>query len=87
MTMARPTRPVVWIGSSKQDLSDLPPEVKASFGMRLYEAQRRATPLDMKPLPQFGSGVCELREGFRGNAYRLIYVTVSGGRCTYCTLS
>ena len=28
----------------------------------------------MKPLPQFGTGVYELRESFNRNAYRLIYV-------------
>ena len=28
----------------------------------------------MKPMPQFGGGVFELREQFEGNAYRLMYV-------------
>jgi phage-related protein len=28
----------------------------------------------MKPLPQFGTGVYELRESFGRNAYRLMYV-------------
>jgi phage-related protein len=53
---ASPVRPVVWMGSSKSDLSAMPSEVKASFGVRLYELQQGATPLDMKPLPQFGAG-------------------------------
>ena len=48
--------------------------MKGSFGLRLFELQRGGTPLDMKPLPQFGPGVYELREGFDGNAYRLMYV-------------
>jgi predicted XRE-type DNA-binding protein len=47
---------------------------KGSFGSRLYELQQGKTPLDIKPLSQFGSGVYELRESFDGNAYRLIYV-------------
>jgi phage-related protein len=67
-------RPIIWIGSSKDDLSALPPEVKASFGLRLFEVQQGKTPLDMKPLPQFGSGVHELRESFDGNAFRGVYV-------------
>ena len=67
-------RPVVWIGSSKRDLVALPREVKLSFGFRLYELQQGKTPLDIKPLPQFGSGVYELREGFDRNAYRMMYV-------------
>ena len=28
----------------------------------------------MKPLPQFGTGVYELRESFDRNAYRVMYV-------------
>jgi len=67
-------RPVVWIAGSKRDLSALPREVKGSFGSRLYELQQGKTPLDMKPLSQFGSGVYELRESFDRNAYRMMYV-------------
>ena len=67
-------RPVVWIASSKDDLSSLPREVKGSFGFRLYELQQGKTPLNMKPLSQFGSGVYELRESFDRNAYRMMYV-------------
>ncbi len=69
-----PPKPVVWIGSSKADISTLPDPVKASFGHRLGEVQRGRTPLDTKPLPQFGTGVFELRERFDGNAYRVMYV-------------
>jgi phage-related protein len=71
-------RPIVWIASSKDDISALPDEVKASFGMRLYELQIGNTPHDMKALPQFGSGVFELREGFDGNAYRAVYAVKLG---------
>jgi phage-related protein len=69
-----PPKPVVWIGSSKADISELPDPVKASFGHRLGEVQRGRVPLDTKPLPQFGSGVFELRERFDGYAYRVMYV-------------
>ncbi|HEX9461564.1 MAG TPA: type II toxin-antitoxin system RelE/ParE family toxin [Alphaproteobacteria bacterium] len=62
------------MAGSKDDLSALPREVKASFGSRLFELQRGKTPLDMKPLPQFGAGVYELRERFDRNAYRVVYV-------------
>jgi phage-related protein len=67
-------RPVVWIAGSKDDLATLPPEVKGSFGFRLFELQQGKTPLDIKPLSQFGSGVYELRESFGRNAYRMMYV-------------
>jgi phage-related protein len=65
---------VVWIGSSKDDLSALPAPVKVSFGYRLRQVQQGKTPADMKPLPQFGTGVFELREAFGGNAFRAVYV-------------
>lgn len=67
-------RPIIWVGSSKEDISALPGSVKASFGHRLRQLQDGETPLDMKPLPQFGGGVFELRERFDQNAYRLMYV-------------
>jgi phage-related protein len=69
-----PVRPIAWVGGSKDDLSAMPREVKASFGSRLFELQRGMSPLDMKPLPQFGTGVYELRERFERNAYRVVYV-------------
>ena len=50
--------------------------------MRLYELQQGGTPLDMKPVTQFGAGVCELRESFDTNAYRVVYV-VNLGKALY----
>lgn len=63
---------LIWVGSSKDDISNLPNPVKGSFGHRLREVQSSKAPLDMKLLRQFGSGVYEFREQFAGNAYRLI---------------
>jgi len=68
------SRVIVWMGSSKEDISALPSPVKASLGHRLRQLQDGKTPLDMKPLPEFGPGVFELRERFDRNAYRLMYV-------------
>ena len=68
------SKPVMWVGSSKDDISALPGRVKASLGHRLRQVQNGETPLDMKPLTQFGTGVFELRERFEKNAYRLVYV-------------
>ncbi len=79
---ARTVRRIIWIASSKDDLSALPDDVKASFGLRLFELQLGETPLDVKPMTQFGSGVFELREAFDGNAYRAVYV-VNLGKALY----
>ena len=54
---APPPKPVIWIGSSKHDVSALPFPVKSSFGHRLRLVQQSEMPLDTKPLPQFGPGV------------------------------
>jgi len=67
-------KPLIWIASSKDDISALPDPVKASFGHRLREVQQGRTPLNCKPLTQFSGGVFELRERFDGNAYRVMYV-------------
>src|SRR5271169_5681992 len=67
-------KPVIWIGSSKVDVSSLPPPVKASFGHRLRLVQKGEPVADMKALSQFGAGVFELRESYERNAYRLMYV-------------
>ncbi len=75
-------RSVVWMGSSRSDISEMPAVVKASFGFRLCELQQGGTPLDMKPLSQFGGGIYELRDSFDGDAYRTVYV-VNLGKALY----
>ena len=67
-------KPVIWIASTKDDISALPDPVKAAFGHGLRAVQQGRTPLDTKPLPQFGGGVFESWERFDSNAYRLMYV-------------
>jgi phage-related protein len=68
------SREVVWIGSSKADISAMPKPVKASFGYRLRRVQQDQLTQDTKALAQLGPGVYELREAFETNAYRLMYV-------------
>jgi phage-related protein len=70
----RRQKPLIWIASSKEDISALPAPVKVSFGYRLRLVQQQQAPHDVKALPQLGGGVMELRESFDGNAYRAMYV-------------
>lgn len=67
-------RDIRWLGSSKEDLSAFPREVKRVFGRALFDVQNGDSPEIAKALPQFGSGVFELRDAFGGNAYRSVYV-------------
>jgi phage-related protein len=67
-------RPLLWVGSSKDDISQMPSPVKESFGYRLRRVQKGMQAADMKALPQFGAGVFELREAYDKNAYRVMYV-------------
>jgi len=67
-------RPLIWVGSSKDDITAMPSPVKASFGFRLRRIQQGMPAADTKALPQFGKGVFELREAYDTNAYRVMYV-------------
>jgi len=67
-------RVIRWLGSSLDDLSAFPADVKRAFGYALREVQKGGTPLDTTPLSQFGSGVYELKESHDGDAYRGVYV-------------
>ncbi len=67
------TRPLIWLGSSKEDLSAFPKSAKRTLGAGLRFVQNGLTPAMAKPLTQFGSGVFELREQFDGESYRVVY--------------
>lgn len=65
---------LVWIGSSRKDMMDLPRAVQRTFGYGLYLAQLGDKPPDAKPLKGFGgAGVLELVEDHKGDTYRTVY--------------
>jgi phage-related protein len=65
---------VEWVGSSKEDLMDLPQQVRVEIGHSLYLAQIGRKPDNAKPLQGFGgASVLEICEDFDTNTYRLIY--------------
>ena len=68
------TRKLLWIASSKDDLSAFPKDVKVTFGVTLRMVQNGQTPDIATPLTQFGSGVFELKEKYDGESYRAVYV-------------
>jgi len=62
------TKPVVWIGSAKDDLVTFPEEVVRAIGFALYEAQKGNKHPSAKPLHGFGgAGVLEIVEDHDGD--------------------
>lgn len=67
-------KPVVWIGSSKKDLSGFPDDAKQIIGYALYLAQQGDKHEDAKPLRGFGSTkTLEVVEDYSGDTYRAVY--------------
>jgi phage-related protein len=74
-------KPVVWIGSTKADLSAFPEEVKDAIGYALYVAQQGGKHGHTKPLRGFGSaGILEIVEHHDGDTYRAVYTVRLAGR-------
>ena len=61
MRDACPMKPVLWIGSSRKDLKDMPEEVQSEFGHSLREIQKGRDPGNTKPLRHLGVSRAFLR--------------------------
>jgi phage-related protein len=73
-------KPCEFIGSSLDDISGLPDEVKRVFGFAIRMAQRGEKHPDAKPLTGFGgAGVLEVVENFEGATYRAVYTVRFAG--------
>lgn len=69
-----PLKSLVWIGSSKKELTGLPPDVRWAFGYALHEAQAGGKHPTAKALKGFGgSSVMEVVESDDGGTYRAVY--------------
>ena len=74
MTDEPSLKPVIWIGSSRQDLRKFPESVQDHMGYALYVAQRGGKHRDAKVLSGFGgAGVVEIVKDFRSDAFRAVY--------------
>ena len=73
-------KPLIWVGSSREDLRDFPEPVQNRMGYALYVAQRGCKHRDSKPLSGFGgAGVLEVIEDFRGDTFRAAYTVRLAG--------
>ena len=76
-------KPVRWVGSSKEDLSGFPEEVRRLFGRGLWEAQVGRKARYAKPLKGFGdASVLEVVDEFDVDAFRAVY-TVRFAKAVY----
>ena len=74
MSNDRPrARPLIWVGSSKDDLRALPDRVQDHIGFALYQAQIGLKHRDAKPLTALGAGVLEVVSRFASDTYRAVY--------------
>lgn len=75
------SKPLVFVGSSRDDLSAFPAEVKHVIGFALRLAQDGGKHPDAKPLRGYkGAGVLEVIEDHDGDTYRAVYTVKLAGR-------
>lgn len=66
-------KPLVFVGSSRDDLRGFPAEVRRAAGFELGFVQRGVEPSDWKSLKEIGAGVREIRIHVLGE-WRVLYV-------------
>ena len=81
--MSKTDAPLEFMGTSREDLSEFPDEVKYCIGFALRTAQKGGKHSDAKPLKGFkGAGVLEVVSDFDGNSFRAVYtVRIKGVVC------
>ena len=66
-------KPIIWLGSSLDDVRRFSSKARQAIGYQLYKVQNDLEPSDWKPMPSIGIGVREIRI-HADRAYRVIYV-------------
>jgi len=74
------SKPIHWMGSSKNDLRDFPDEPRRVIGVALFAAQTGGEAPATKALQGFGGrSVLEIVDDFSGDAYRGVYTVRFAG--------
>ncbi|SYX24368.1 Phage-related protein [Citrobacter freundii] len=74
LSIRRALKPIVWIGSSFDDLRSFPEDIRKTAGFQLHRLQAGLEAADWKPMPEIGRGVEEVRLRYESGAYRIIYI-------------
>lgn len=68
-------RPILWIGSSLDDLKGMPEDVKKEFGHSLRDIQKGRDAGNIKPLRHLGvSSIFEIVVDDRAGTFRTVYM-------------
>ena len=67
-------KPVVFVGSSLNDLRDFSPLARQMADFQIDRVQNGLMPEDFKPMPNVGQGVYEIRVNVQG-AWRVLYIS------------
>ena len=71
-------RPIIWLGTSRNDVRSFPDEARREAGFQLDKAQHGREPDDWKPMGAVGGGVREIRIREQSGAFRILYVARFG---------
>jgi phage-related protein len=69
------SKEIIWVGSSLEDLQDLPKDVRLGIGHALRVAQDGGKDSSAKPMKgkDYGASVLEIVENFDTDTYRCVY--------------
>ncbi len=67
-------KPLEFLGSSRDDIANMPANVRRQIGLELMRVQFGGEPKDFKPMPVVGAGALEIRVRDAFGAYRALYV-------------
>lgn len=67
-------KPVHFMGSSREDMRELPEDARETAGHQLFKVQQGKEPDDWKAIPAVGPGVQEIRIWEESGTYRVLYV-------------
>lgn len=71
-------KPVHFVGTSREDLRELPDSAQETAGFQLFKVQQGNEPDDWKPIPMVGAGAQEIRVRDERGIYRVFYVAKFG---------
>lgn len=66
-------KPLIWLGSSRNDVKGFSAEGRQRVGYELYQVQQGFDPSDWRPMPSIGAGAAEIRIHAE-KEYRVLYV-------------